>query len=60
MIKEWSDEAWIEYESCQTEDRKMLRKINSLIKDIERNGESVGVGDPEPLKYRWSGYWSER
>ena len=60
MIKEWSDIAWNEYEFFQNEDRKILRKINNLIKDIERNGESVGIGGPEPLKYEWTGYYSRK
>ena len=39
-------------------DKKTLRKINALIKDIERNGLSEGIGKPEPLKYRKA--WSRR
>ena len=37
MIKEWSDEAWEDYEYWQTQDRRTLSKINKLLKDIERN-----------------------
>ena len=58
MNKLWADEAWIEYVSWQTEDKKTLKRINELIKDIERNGLSVGIGKPEPLKYRAG--WSRR
>lgn len=48
-----------EYVSWQNEDKKMLRKINELIKDIKRN-PFEGKGKPEPLKYDLSGYWSRR
>ena len=57
MKKIWSDEAWEEYVYLQTQDKKTLKKINSLVKDIERNGYE-GIGNPEPLKHEWSGYWS--
>ncbi|MDE7224807.1 MAG: Txe/YoeB family addiction module toxin [Acetatifactor sp.] len=45
-------EAWAEYVSWQTEDRKTLKKINNLIEDIQRNGAMKGIGKPEPLKHR--------
>ncbi len=57
MRKEWSDEAWEDYLYWQSQDKKTLRKINDLIKDIDRNGLQ-GIGKGEPLKYR-SG-WSRR
>ena len=57
MRKEWSDEAWEDYLYWQSQDKKTLRKINDLIKDIDRNGLQ-GIGKSEPLKYR-SG-WSRR
>lgn len=57
MRKIWSDEAWEEYVYWQTQDKKTLKKINNLVKDIERNGHE-GIGNPEPLKHEWSGYWS--
>lgn len=57
MRKIWSDEAWEEYVYWQTQDKKTLKKINNLVKDIERNGHD-GIGNPEPLKHEWSGYWS--
>ena len=41
------------------EDRKILKKINELIRDIERNG-NTGTGKPEPLKHELQGYWSRR
>ncbi|MDR0599059.1 MAG: Txe/YoeB family addiction module toxin [Treponema sp.] len=40
-----------DYMEWQTEDRKTLKKINDLIKDIQRNGLTKGIGKPEPLKY---------
>jgi len=58
MNKLWADEAWVEYVSWQTEDKKTLRRINELIKDIERNGLSSGIGKPERLKFRKG--WSRR
>lgn len=58
MKKLWSDKAWDDYLSWQTLDKKTLRKINDLIKDIERNGLSKGIGKPESLKYRKA--WSRR
>jgi len=58
MTKIWSDKAWDDYLSWQIEDKKTLKRINELIKDIERNGLSIGVGKPEPLKYRKA--WSRR
>lgn len=58
MTKIWSDKAWDDYLSWQTEDKKTLKRINQLIKDIERNGLSDGIGKPEPLKYRKA--WSRR
>ena len=59
MVKVWGDEAWEDYLYWQQEDRKTLRRINSLIKDIDRNGY-VGIGKPEPLKENLSGWWSRR
>ena len=60
MIKEWSDSAWDAYLYWQKQDKKVLRKINELVKDIERNGVDKGTGQPEALKYNWAGYWSRR
>ncbi len=51
----WSDIAWDDYIYWQNEDRKTLKKINDLIKDIERNGYKC-IGKPEPLKGNLSGY----
>ena len=59
MIKLWHETAWSDYEYWQQQDKKMLRKINTLIKDIERNGYN-SIGKPEPLKGNLSGWWSVR
>ncbi|GHU57466.1 Txe/YoeB family addiction module toxin [Clostridia bacterium] len=59
MIKVWTDNAWVDYLYWQEQDRKTLRTINRLLKDIEREPFS-GLGKPEPLKHNWSGYWSRR
>ena len=58
MNKIWSDRFWDDYLSWQTQDKKILKRINDLVKDIERNGLSKGIGKPEPLKYRKA--WSRR
>lgn len=59
MIKCWSDLAWEDYTYWQSQDRKTLKKINALIRDIDRNGYD-GIGKPEPLTGDLSGYWSRR
>ena len=59
MIKAWDEDAWIDYVYWQTEDKKTLKRINMLIKDIERNGHN-GLDSPEPLKGNLSGFWSRR
>ena len=59
MRKIWADEAWEEYLYWQTQDKKTLRRINALIKDIERNAFE-GIGKPEPLKHNLAGFWSRR
>ena len=55
----WSDKSWDEYVSWQSTDKKILKKINSLIKDIKRE-PFQGIGKPEPLKYELAGCWSRR
>jgi addiction module toxin, txe/yoeB family len=55
----WEDRAWDNYLYWQKQDRKILKKINELIKDIQRNA-FVGIGKPEPLKGALSGFWSRR
>lgn len=59
MNKLFTDNGWKDYVYWQTEDRKTLKKINSLINDILRNG-NVGMGKPEPLTSNLSGYCSRR
>ena len=59
MIKIWEDDAWEDYVYWQTQDKKTLKRINALLKDIDRNGYE-GIGKPEPLTGNWSGYWSRR
>lgn len=44
--------AWNQYLEWQQEDKKMVRRINELLKDIDRNGPLKGIGKPELLKYR--------
>mgnify|MGYP003435227649 FL=1 len=60
MKKVWHDNAWEEYIYWQVQDKKTLKRINSLVQDIERNGASDGIGKPEPLKDDLSGYFSRR
>ena len=59
MILSFSDDPWDDYLYWQQQDKKILKKINRLIKEIERN-PFEGIGEPEPLKYNWSSYWSRR
>ncbi|NLV22989.1 MAG: Txe/YoeB family addiction module toxin [Syntrophomonadaceae bacterium] len=59
MNKVFTNTAWKEYMYWQSENRQILKRINELIKDIERNG-NMGIGKPEPLKHELSGYWSRR
>lgn len=59
MKKVWSDEAWEEYLFWQTQDRKIMKRINLLLQDIDRNGND-GIGKPEPLKHELQGFWSRR
>ena len=53
------DESWEDYQYWQKTDKKVLAKINDLLKDIARNPFS-GIGKPESLKYKYKGYWSRR
>jgi toxin YoeB len=55
----FSKNSWEDYVSWQSENKKMLRKINELIKDIQRT-PFEGKGKPEPLKYDLAGFWSRR
>ena len=55
----FDEEAWDDYQYWIKTDKKILKRINLLIKDIKRTPFD-GIGDPEPLKYKWSGFWSRR
>lgn len=55
----WEERAWEDYLYWQTQDKKALKRINALIKDILRH-PFEGIGKPEPLKGDFSGYWSRR
>ena len=59
MNKLWEQDAWEDYLYWQKQDKKTLKRINLLIKDIERNAFE-GIGKPEPLKEDLFGYWSRR
>jgi len=54
--KIWADAAWEDYLYWQTQDKRTLKRINQLVKDIERN-KYEGIGKPEPLKHERTGYW---
>ena len=55
----WTDKSWEEYLDWQTQDKKVLKKINSLIKDIKRDPYER-IGKPEPLKHELAGCLSRR
>ncbi len=55
----FTDDAWEDYLYWQQTDKQMLRKINQLLKDIQRMPFS-GIGKPEPLKHQLQGCWSRR
>jgi toxin YoeB len=55
----WYEDAWNDYVWWQTQDRKTLKRINALIKDVQRS-PFVGIGKPEPLKNNLSGWLSRR
>lgn len=57
MILSWAETAWEDYLYWQTTDKKLVKRINMLIADILRH-PFTGIGEPEPLKHNWSGYWS--
>jgi toxin YoeB len=59
MRKAWHDSAWEEYLKWQFLDKKILKKINDLLKSIDRNGYDC-LGRPEPLTGNLSGFWSVR
>jgi len=55
----FTDDSWDDYLYWQDIDKKILKKINQLIKDIKRDPFN-GIGKPEPLKYEFTGCWSRR
>lgn len=55
----WHERAWEEYLYWQAQDKKTLKRINLLLKDIQRSAFE-GIGDPEPLRGNLSGWWSRR
>lgn len=59
MNLRWSTNAWEDYVFWQSEDKKAVKRINILIKSILRT-PFEGIGEPEPLRHNWSGYWSRR
>lgn len=59
MMLSWAGNAWEDYLYWQARDKKTLKRINTLIRDIQRQPFD-GLGDPEPLRHQWSGYWSRR
>ena len=59
MRKIWDDKAWEDYLYWQLFDKQMLKRLNMLIRDVEREPFS-GIGKPEPLRGDWNGFWSRR
>jgi toxin YoeB len=59
MMPSWAETAWEDYLYWQANDKKILKRINLLIADSQRH-PFTGLGDPEPLRYHWTGYWSRR
>jgi toxin YoeB len=59
MNKSFTDEAWDDYQYWIENDRKKVKRINQLIKEIERNPYE-GIGKPEPLRANLQGFWSRR
>lgn len=59
MILSWDINAWEDYQYWQVTDKKMVKKINELIKDALRQ-PFAGIGKPEPLKENFAGCWSRR
>ncbi len=59
MTNCFSSQAWEDYLYWQKHDKKILKRINLLIRDISREPYK-GLGEPEALKYNWSGYYSRR
>ncbi len=58
-IMQWDSDAWEDYLYWQSQDKKVLKRINQILKDISRNPYE-GIGKPEPLKGNLAGLWSRR
>lgn len=58
-IIQWDFDAWEDYLYWQSQDKKILKRINQLLKDISRSSFE-GIGKPEPLKGNLAGFWSRR
>ncbi|RHP35516.1 Txe/YoeB family addiction module toxin [Lachnotalea sp. AF33-28] len=58
-VIQWDFDAWEDYLYWQGQDKKILKRINQLVKDICRN-PFEGIGKPEPLKGNLTGFWSRR
>ncbi len=56
---QWDFDAWEDYLYWQSQDKKMVKRINQLLKDMKRS-PFEGIGKPEPLKENLSGFWSRR
>ena len=59
MMISFRERAWKDYLYWQETDKQILKRINALIKDIQRSPFD-GLGKPEPLKHQFSGFWSRR
>lgn len=55
----WTNAAWEDYVYWQSQDKKTLKRINQLLKEVMRDPE-VGIGKPEPLRENLAGFWSRR
>ena len=55
----WTDDAWDDYVYWQSQDKKCLKRVNQIIRDIQRSPYE-GIGKPEPFKGSLSGWWSRR
>ena len=59
MLLVWDENGWQDYLWWQQQDQKILKRINTLLVDIQRNGNE-GIGKPDPLEYDFAGYWFRR
>ena len=55
----WHPQAWDDYLYWRQADKRILKRVNALIRDVQRS-PFEGIGKPEPLKHEWSGFWSRR